>query len=418
MSERSLERAVVKETVRAPRLGQIADGLATAVAVSLPWSTSATAVLIVLWLIALVPTLDVGSVRRELLSAAGGLPVLLWVLAAVGMLWADASWSERVAGLSGFHKLLCIPLLLAQFRRSTQARWAIIGFLASSVALLVVSWALVLTPGLTWRGKEPGVPVKNYIMQSAVFAICAFGLIGEAAALWRARTRLLPVLLLVAAAFLANIAYVSTARTTLVALLAMLVLFGVRQFGWRGAVGTAVIGALLAAAVWVSSPYLRQRVSAAVEEARAYSAHNVNTPVGLRLEYWKRSLAFIAEAPVIGHGTGTIPMLFRREATPDTIPELISTNPHSQILATATELGLVGALALLAMWMAHLALFRAGTPAAWLGLLVVTYNIVSSLFNSHLFDFGQGWLYVFGVGVTGGAVLRVKDAAAKAQESA
>jgi hypothetical protein len=30
---------------------------------------------------------------------------------------------------------------------------------------------------------------------------------------------------------------------------------------------------------------------------------------------------------------------------------------------------------------------------------------VSSLFNSHLFDFGQGWLYVFGVGLTGGVVL-------------
>src|SRR5262249_3318011 len=100
-------------------------------------------------------------------------------------------------------------------------------------------------------------------------------------------------------------------------------------------------------------------------------------------------------------GTGTIPMLFRRAATPDATPALITTNPHSQILATATELGLVGAVALLAMWIAHLALFRAGTPVAWIGLLVVTYNIVSSLFNSHLFDFGQGWLYVFGVGVTG-----------------
>jgi O-antigen ligase len=85
MSERSLERAVVKEAARAPRLGQIADGLVAAVAVSLPSSTSATAILIVLWLIALVPTLDVGSVRREVLSAAGGLPVLLWLLAAIGM---------------------------------------------------------------------------------------------------------------------------------------------------------------------------------------------------------------------------------------------------------------------------------------------------------------------------------------------
>ena len=49
------------------------------------------------------------------------------------MLWADVSWSERIAGLSGFHKLLVIPLLLAQFRRSPHANWVILGFLASSV---------------------------------------------------------------------------------------------------------------------------------------------------------------------------------------------------------------------------------------------------------------------------------------------
>src|SRR5262249_58107726 len=83
--------------------------------------------------------------------------------------------------------------------------------------------------------------------------------------------------------FLANIVYVSTARTTLIVLLAMLVLFGVRQFGWRGAVGTAVIGAVLAGVGWVSSPYLRQRGSAAVEGARAYGAHHVNTPGWFRL---------------------------------------------------------------------------------------------------------------------------------------
>ena len=414
MSGRNPESIVVNESARAPRLVQIADGLATAVVVSLPWSTSATSILIALWLIALVPTLDPSSVRREVLSAAGGLPLLLWALGAVGMLWADVSWSDRIAGLSGFHKLLFIPLLLAQFRRSGHAKWAILGFLASSVVLLLVSWALVLTPGIPWqwRGhKSLGVPVKDYIMQSVIFAICAFGLLGQAAELWRVRALRSSVLLLVALAFIANIAYVATARTTLVVMAVMFVLFAVRQFGWKGALGAALIGALLTGAVWASSPYLRQRVSAAVEELQIYGAGDVNTPTGLRIEYWTKSLAFIAEAPLIGHGTGTIPALFRRDTTATTNPALITTNPHSQILAVMIELGLVGAAALIAMWLAHLALFRDDTLVAWFGLLVVTYNVVSSLFNSHLFDFGEGWLYVFGVGLTGGMMLRAAGAA-------
>ena len=33
-------------------------------------------------------------------------------------------------------------------------------------------------------------------------------------------------------------------------------------------------------------------------------------------------------------------------------------------------------------------------------------NIVGSLFNSHLFDFLQGWTYVVGVGVAGGIALK------------
>ena len=410
-------RALSATPANRVRLAPIADGLATAVAVSLPWSTSATGILVVLWLITLVPVLDGAAVRREVLSAAGGLPVLLWVLGAIGMLWADVSWSERIAGLGGFHKLLFIPLLLAQFRRSGHARWAIIGFLASAVVLLAVSWALVFFPALYWRGiRSPGVPVKDYIMQSAIFAICAFGLIGEAAALWRTRARLSLGLLLLAATFVANIVYVSTARTTLVVLAVMLLLSGLRQFGWKGGLGAALIGIILAGAVWASSPYLRERISGSMKEMQTYESGQVNSPTGLRIEYWKKSLAFIAEAPFLGHGTGTIPKLFQRDATARTLPELITTNPHNQTLAVAMELGLVGVIVLLAMWAAHLALFRGASLAAWFGLLVVSYNVISSLFNSHLFDFGQGWLYVLGVGITGGMVLHAADAADKAEE--
>jgi len=58
------------------------------VAVSLPWSTSATGILLVLLLLALIPTLDWDGLRRELVTAAGGLPVLLVALGVLGMAWA------------------------------------------------------------------------------------------------------------------------------------------------------------------------------------------------------------------------------------------------------------------------------------------------------------------------------------------
>jgi hypothetical protein len=40
--------------------------------------------------------------------------------------------------------------------------------------------------------------------------------------------------------------------------------------------------------------------------------------------------------------------------------------------------------------------------------MVVAQNIFSSLFNSHLFDFHEGWMYVLGVGVAGGMTLEAR----------
>jgi hypothetical protein len=37
--------------------------------------------------------------------------------------------------------------------------------------------------------------------------------------------------------------------------------------------------------------------------------------------------------------------------------------------------------------------------------MVVLQNIFTSLFNSHIFDFNEGWMYVLGVGIAGGMVL-------------
>ena len=79
-------------------------------------------------------------------------------------------------------------------------------------------------------------------------------------------------------------------------------------------------------------------------------------------------------------------------------------NPHNQTLYVAIQWGLLGCVVLYAMWYFHLALFFERSFAAWIGLVVVVQNFVSSLVNSHLFDFHEGWIYVLGVGVAGGMV--------------
>jgi O-antigen ligase len=391
---------------RAP-LVRAADALAVAVAVSLPWSTSATGILVVIWFIVLLPTLDGAALRREILSPAGGSPLVLLGLAVLGMSWADVGWSERFQGLSGFLKLLFIPFLLAQFHRSARGWWVVVGFFAASLALLVVSWALTLFPELPWHSKMPGVPVKDYISQSSIFSLCTFALLGHAAELWRARRlRLALAALILAAVFVANIAYVETSRTTLVTMTVVLLLFGFRQFGWKGIVAAGVAGAVLAATLWISSPYLRQRVMDVVDEVNAYHQEHAATSSGLRLEYWKDAVQAVATSPLVGHGTGTIPELLRSTASPGRPDTFGTVNPHNQILVVAIQLGLVGTIALLAMWLAHLALFRRDGLVCWIGLVAVVQNIIGSLFNSHLSDFTHGWIYVFAVGVLGGMALR------------
>ena len=69
-----------------PRLARVADWLAVGVAVAMPWSISISQILTVAWLVALIPTLDVGLIRRDLQNPAGGLSVLLWLLALAGIL--------------------------------------------------------------------------------------------------------------------------------------------------------------------------------------------------------------------------------------------------------------------------------------------------------------------------------------------
>ena len=58
---------------------RIADGLVVAVAASLPWSTTATGILVTAWFVTLVSAIDLATLRREVLSPARAAHVLVAV---------------------------------------------------------------------------------------------------------------------------------------------------------------------------------------------------------------------------------------------------------------------------------------------------------------------------------------------------
>jgi hypothetical protein len=392
------------------------DLVAVLLAILLPWSTSGAAMAAVLWVIALVPTLEAGAFLRSLKRPICVLPIAMFVLALVGTLWSHAPWAERLHAVGPTVKLLALPLLLYHFERSTRGIWVFIGFLASCMLLMVASCIAAFDPALSLKpylSRGPylpvsGIVVKNYIDQSQEFALCAVALAYLVTTLLRTkRIGLAALLAAVAAAFLANMMFVVISRTALVTMPIMLAVFALLHLRLQTAMAALCAAALLAAVVWSVSPHLRITVSKFLADYQQTRVQGNISGMFSRLEYWRKSLRIFEDAPLVGHGTGSARGLFERAAAGQVgFQAEIVADPHNQTLNVAVQWGVIGAVVLYAMWWLHLLLFRGDDLANWIGLLVVVQNFLTSLFNSHLFDFHEGWMYVLGVGVAGGMTLR------------
>jgi O-antigen ligase len=384
------------------------DSVAVLLALALPWSTSLVGIFGVVMVFTLLPSIEidifVASLKRPICIA----PIALFVLALIGTLWSDASWPARFHAVAPTAKLLMLPLLFYHFGRSQRGLWVFLAFLASCAVVAVMSWVVVFFPELTLKNiASRGIFVKNYIDQSQEFALCAVALAYPITMFVRAK-RVAPALLLgaLSLSFLANMAFVVVSRTALVTIPIMLAAFSVFHLRWQTTLMNLCAAVAIGVLGWSVSPRLEATIGSFEAQYQQYKEQGTSTSIGLRLEFYRKSLRFFAEAPALGHGTGSTQGLFERAAEgPSGLASAeVINNPHNQTLYVAVQWGTVGVVVLYTMWLAHLMLFRGEGLFNWIGLLVVVQNIFTSLFNSHIFDFHEGWMYVLGVGVAGGLV--------------
>jgi O-antigen ligase len=391
------------------------DAFAILTAASLPWSTSLPAIFAGAMLVAMLPFLDVRALLASLKRPICAVPIAFFLLAVAGTLWSDAPWGVRLYAVGPTVKLLMLPVLLFHFERSERGLFVFTAFLISCTLLAIMSWIVAFDPGLSLKPAAEvtrGIFVKNYIDQSQEFTLCAVALAYPVITLLRAgKTRLALLLCAIALGFVLTMTFVIVSRTALVTMPIMLAVFGLMHLNRRTNLLILCAAVIVAAIAWAASPQLQRTVTTFARDYQLYREQGTSTSIGERLEFWRKSLGFFADAPIIGHGTGATHHLFEQAAIGPTAlaSARVVSNPHNQTLNAAVQWGVIGIAVLYAMWLLHLLLFRGADLSSWIGLLVVVQNIFTSLFNSHLFDFHEGWMYVLGVGVAGGMVLKARQ---------
>ena len=165
-----------------------------------------------------------------------------------------------------------------------------------------------------------------------MFTICAFGLFYLAIDAFRLRWQIFGVIFLVLGLlFLANMFFVITSRTALLTLPFLLLLLGFRQFGWKGtaaalAIGVVVAGCGLGGVPECPRPDQQPRVE--IKRRNRRTIEHAGRRAARFLEALGRCRS--AEAPMIGHGTGSIRETFRRSALGHGASAVVSANPHNQ----------------------------------------------------------------------------------------
>src|ERR1700710_580625 len=234
-----------------------ADIFGVLTALALPWSTSLVAIFVLCWLATAAWILDYRVYVQSLKHPICFLPIALFLLAAVGTLWSDASWAARLYAVGPAAKLLVLPGLFYHFERSARGMWVFIAFLVSCALVMAMSWIVALDPGLTLKPQTDvarGIFVKNYIDQSQEFVLCAVALAYPiVTALREKRIWLAALLAAIALGFVANMALVVVSRTALVTMPIMLAVFAALHLTWRSNLVILCTAVLLAGLAWAIS---------------------------------------------------------------------------------------------------------------------------------------------------------------------
>lgn len=366
--------------------------LAVILAFTIPLSTSATDVLFVI-----VPILGLlgGNFKEKFRMIFHNheslLFLILFILLLIGTTYSTATWRDSIYTLSKYDKFFWGALMLPIFREEKWRRYAIWAFLTAMMLMLVVSY-LKAFGIIKWRMDVFG-PVeafKRHIEANFLMAFTAYVLLLQIAEYFHKRWWLVFVFILVTI----NVFFLSIGRDGYVLLAILFLLFAWQMWRWRGLIAACIVTAVLLAGAFSLSNNFRDRVYSIGSDITAYHVNpTANTSLGNRFEFAKTSLTLIKKHPFFGTGTGSFITQYAA-INPQSTVEVH--NPHNEYLHFGVQLGMIGMLALILLfifqWIDSYALPR---QMRFLAQALVLTIAIGSFANSWILDTVQGHFYCY-----------------------
>jgi O-antigen ligase len=309
---------------------------------------------LLLWLLSLIGA----PARAELMQAlrnplaAPALALFAWVVIAVA--WSPADAKGALGFLQKYLKFLLVPMFIALLQDARTRRRCWHAFVLALLFTLAVTWLSVWvdipwTKASRLQQETDHTVFKDHISQGLLMTVFAIitALVGFTTRRSRLRWTCAVLWLLATGAILA----LSQGRTGYLTWVASSTVFALTlavAHSRRAVLGAlAGLGATLALA-FALSPVLQARVTAAWDEARAAQLDTTPgatvTSAGARVEMARFALDASSEAPLLGHGTASYPVLAKQHFTTGKWCSVVCPHPHNQFLFFLVEQGAVGLL--------------------------------------------------------------------------
>ena len=321
--------------------------------------------------------------------------LLLFGLFVVGMIYSSANLSTALSILNQYRELLLLPLVISVFNENLWRQRAYYAFIAAILIALMVSFAMrfgLLPPNPSVS--EEWVPFKSRIAYGFFIAYAIYLMVHH---ILHATTRL-HRLFWTAAVLLAsfNLAFMISGRTGHIVLLVLLLLLGYQYWSRLRKRLIIFIPAAIAVAtvIFMTSPAMQSRNW----DINATLSHLDTSSAGRRLIMWQTALSVIADHPVMGSGTGSLAGEYAKKTNGHS--EFLAGNPHNEYLLIAAQLGILGLAGFLLLFYRQ---WKQSAELAWpygfaaQGLVLAM--AVGCLFNSFLYDHGEGHFYAIFAGM-------------------